>query len=95
MAEKGPGFLDGNKLYDWCVTQYQQLPFQNFACTDYIAGVADGLAFNDKFCPSVGVRPVQVVDIVRQYLTSYPERRHYGAASLIADALTAKFPCSN
>jgi len=47
-----------------------------------------------KICPSVGVSPDQVVDVVTQYLTTFPERRHYAAASLVADALAAKFPCA-
>jgi hypothetical protein len=90
MAEKGKGFLDGNILYDWCVKHSPA----GTACTDYIAGVADALAYDGKFCPSVGVSPDQVVDIVTQYLMTFPERQHYAAASLVADALSEKFPCS-
>jgi|RhiMetdeSRZDD1v2_1073273.scaffolds.fasta_scaffold115733_8 Ssp1 endopeptidase immunity protein Rap1a len=90
MAEKGKGFLDGNTLFDWCVKHSPA----GTACTDYIAGVADALAYDGKFCPSVGVSPDQVVDVVTQYLTTFPERRHYAAASLVADALAAKFPCA-
>jgi hypothetical protein len=64
-------------------------PAPEVACTDYLAGVADMLVSDNKFCPSVGVSPKQVVDVVRQYLTAFPERRHYAAASLVADALAA------
>jgi Ssp1 endopeptidase immunity protein Rap1a len=91
-AEKGTGFLNGNDLYDWCV---KPLAPPGTACADCVAGAADVLAYDGKFCPLVGVSPEQVVDVVRQYLTAFPERRHYAAASLVADALAAKFPCSH
>jgi hypothetical protein len=90
VAEEVRGFVGGNKLYDWCMARE---PAPEVACTDYLAGVADMLVIDNKFCPSVGVSPKQVVDVVRQYLAAFPERRNYAAASLVADALAAKFPC--
>jgi hypothetical protein len=34
-----------------------------------------------------------VVDVVRLWLRDHPENRHYGAPSIVAQALKEKFPC--
>lgn len=64
----------------------------------YIVGISDvleGHAINGwRACsPANGVTQGQVRDVVVQWLRAHPEKRHFGADGLVAEALQTAFPC--
>ena len=61
-------------------------------CFGYIWGV---VAAGDRssFCIPNGVKQLQVIDVVKQWIDQHPALRHYTAASLITEALKESFPC--
>jgi len=62
-------------------------------CLGYVMGVADALA-KQKICTPSSVTAGQLESITKKYLNEFPERLHYSADSLVADALNKAFPCS-
>jgi hypothetical protein len=58
--------------------------------TGYVWGVADSLGFLCAF--PAGVTYVQLVDVVKAYLSSHPEKRHELASNLVFEALAEAFP---
>ena len=58
-------------------------------CVGYIVGVADTL--EDTTCLTKGVSSRQVYDVVKQYLESHPEERHYPASAIVSDAIKKAF----
>jgi Rap1a immunity proteins len=56
-------------------------------------GAADVLSAFGKFCAPAGGSPIQVRDIVVNYLVAHPELRQYAAPWLIQQALSAVWPC--
>jgi hypothetical protein len=86
-------FVDGNKLLQHCNEPYGT--YSGGFCDGYISGV--GSAFNEMqgfYCFPGGVKAGQVIDLVKLYLTEHPEKRNYGASSLVIAALKEKFPCN-
>jgi hypothetical protein len=74
-------------------------------CEAYIVAVADTLASlkaslrastgkRVKYCPPKGVESQQLTSVAVNYLRDHPEKRDLAAASLVANALSAGFPCN-
>lgn len=87
-------FVDGNKLYKYCSDPSS---IEHEVCYGYIESIADVMynepVFGYKICISQNVAFSQLRDVVVQYMISHPERRHFGAASMVARALSQAFPC--
>lgn len=58
----------------------------------YAIGVADTAKYT-LYCPPDGFVLQQAIEITENYLKAVPERRHLGAARLVAEALSEKYPC--
>ena len=94
-------FATGNDLYRLCSDQYD--PAQMF-CQGYVEGGAYAIdvvnsakahgIYTLACLPESGKVSVgQVRDIVVQWLTAHPERRHQPAAAEALWALATAFPC--
>ena len=93
------GFLDGNDLHKMCGSKNVR---DRDTCLGYAMGVSDimdGLQatgrsyFGHKTCATKALEDTQVRDAVANYLKAHPERRQYGAANLVAEALAENWPC--
>jgi hypothetical protein len=64
----------------------------------YISAVSDSInkkkVFGYPVCLPDDVELKQLVDVVKIYMNSHPNLLHYAANSLVAEALTDAFPCS-
>jgi hypothetical protein len=87
-------FYSGNQLWDNCKSNPPDPD-----CIGYVAGVADAMALNDgwvggwRACFQARTTRGQITDVVKQWLQSRPEERHYGAPALVVEALAQAFPC--
>jgi hypothetical protein len=68
------------------------------ACTYYVFGVADGIAFtqpSDKpiFCLDPQATIAQERNIAIRFMQTHPERTHAATVALVFDALRDAFPC--
>jgi hypothetical protein len=81
------GFVNGNKLLDWCKGRERSL------CAGYVAGVVDMLDEDDRLCLTTDVNVTQITDITTKFLAAHPESRHQRAAILVYRALTEAFSC--
>lgn len=91
------GFDSGTELLALCEDP-DGSGFAEMYCLGYITAVADVLERNDinglRACiPDQGVAVEDLAEAVKAYLRRHPERGHYGAAGLVADALGEAFPC--
>jgi hypothetical protein len=91
------GFDSGAELLRLCEDP-DDSGFAEMYCLGYITAVADVLERNEvnglRACiPDEGVKVEDLAAVVKDYLGQHPERGHYGAAGLVADALGAAFPC--
>lgn len=86
-------FQTGNDLYVACAQADKTW------CYAYLAGLADGFAFEENATPLICIPPHadtrQLADIVVEFLRTHPERRHYQAGSLVWGALFDAFRCPN
>jgi hypothetical protein len=89
-------FRNGNSLLEDC-----QAPAGapgSIVCAGYVFAIADVQLYGDiggvRSCVPANVTGKQVIDVVTRYLQQHPEQRHYGAASLVAHALSENFPCN-
>lgn len=101
VADAGaPGstyYTSGNKLHSFCKEE-DSAHFEAH-CIGYILGVTDAL--NGwlilhsvvPFCILPSVDVLQLVDVVKQWLSKYPGQRHLPAPDLIARALSVPFSC--
>jgi len=93
-------FETGNDVFGVCSDRRE---FLQGYCEGYVMGVADALMAvkamkeNGWAIPSAcipqHVKTEQVRDVVAQYLTAHPEKRHEAAAGHALVALQAAFPC--
>ena len=97
-APLGVAFLSGNELYNECTgSDGVALSF----CVGYIIGVADVLFQNEinKYTacapPPPSLTQGQVRDVVIAWLRNNPTSRNFGAAGVVAHALSEAFPCGN
>ncbi|SRR6266446_6244758 len=90
-------FYDGNKLKDGL--EHFKKRANEIEALDGMKAVGYVLGVHDVYRGSLACGPStatagQLVDIVLKYLETYPEERHYNAASLVRNALMMAFPCS-
>jgi hypothetical protein len=93
--DSGTGFVSGDDLWRLCGHTKVGTPPEN--CTAYVLGVVDGdSAVEDAaarpYCLR-GATPIQITDVVRRYLSRYPDERHYSAASTVLAALYVELNC--
>jgi len=92
MRPHARAFHSANELYASCDPDPRAS-----ACTEYVAGVTDGLWALDshltEICLPDGVVLSQTVDVVVKWLKDNPAQRHYSASSDIEVALREAFPC--
>jgi len=99
-----PNYLTGNALWLACGQTVDGNPPD--ACAFYVAGVSDGYSTTRlaqitshidpgprTVCIPAGVSGDQLADVVRKYLSIYPEIRHDYAGLIVLSALRAAFPC--
>ena len=88
-------FLTGNTLYDLCSSEISQ---KKGICAGYVTAIADVLAssplYGEEACIPTEATAGQVLDVVEQWLSQYPEQRHYTAHILAVLALSDAFPCN-
>ncbi len=94
IAPATGAFMDGDKLLAKC----NEDPGEGLAvCVGYVAGIADVLLTDSvrgrRACMSLSVMTEQMVDAVRRWLEAHPDDRRYAANGLVAEALSAAFPC--
>ena len=68
------------------------------ACVGYVARIGDVMAEEPAVlgwgaCSSENIEISQLKDVVERWLERHPEKRHMGAAGLVADAFAEAFPC--
>lgn len=94
FARTARAFQSGNALYDWCTASTAG---STGLCTGYVAGVADSMSdgqlFGFRACIPNEVTGKQATDTVILWLAENPNKRHLGAAGLVAEALASSFPC--
>jgi Rap1a immunity proteins len=87
--------VDGNELRRLCTSKGAR---ENGLCYGYVTAIAevargdDGLYGHHACLPEHATRR-QAVEVVKRFLDQHPEQRHYGASSLVAEALAEAFPC--
>ena len=87
--------VDGNELWRLCTSKGTRA---NGLCYGYVTAIAevaresDGL-YGHRACLPEHTTRRQTVEVVKRYLEQHPEQRHYGASSLVAEALAGAFPC--
>jgi hypothetical protein len=95
VDEAHAAFQDGYTLHKLC--QSVETVNEMF-CIGYIEGIVDMGGMGGKDSPSICVPEKvsggQVVDIVKKWFVDHPEHRHYAAAGLVDEALSAAFPCN-
>jgi len=82
-------FETGNSLRQ---KLYAKSNIANGIAYGYILGVHDSWS-GIMICTQIGADPSQMILIVRKFLSDHPEKLHYSAMSLVADALREAFPC--
>jgi len=93
------GYFDGNRLYSDCKNESDTMA-QGF-CVGYVSGLVDLdlvyasmiEGYRPQYCLRSSVNPMQLKDLVIQYLEANPEQRQYPAASSVIMALKNAFPC--
>jgi hypothetical protein len=92
----GPAFLNANDLYIKLSANDATTLLVGVA---YVAGVADAGSGGTvqsggwRFCLQPNMTQVQIADVVKLWLDRHPEKRHFGAAGVVAHALEESFPC--
>jgi Rap1a immunity proteins len=90
-ASAAAQFMDGNRLYARLQAGKRSDGVVEAAiATGYVTGVADAY----PNCIPAGVTVGQLVDIALQYLEDHPEKRQLPAVTLVATAISEKFPCA-
>jgi hypothetical protein len=84
QANAVEGFVDGNKLLEWCESQTGP---NQLSCMMYVAGVSDAWdvatnANKSESCTPAAAPLKQVAAVVLKYLNQHPEERHMPAAAL-------------
>lgn len=94
----GAAFKSGNDLHTQCIDESEALKMMSFAyCIGYITAVADVISDYAKSqgrnCFPPMVTGEQIVDVVKKWLETHPELRHYSAAWGVTRAFSEAFPC--
>lgn len=96
-------FLTGNQLLAFCDQGERDLSSE-YLCLGYVAGAVDAVrateaALDDLLgkpgliCVPASVTPRQVRDVTVERLRSSPTTRHFGASSLVLEAMMEAYPC--
>ena len=94
--------LDGNFLFSSCNDPAES--FTQGWCVGLISGTAamidlenmeQGATHYWKSCRPKGSTNGQLLDVVKKYLTEFPEKRHLNGTMLILIAFGRAFPCPN
>jgi hypothetical protein len=93
-AQEARTFYTGNNLLSLCTSNGV---LETGVCRGFVGGIADAMALDpilgNRACIPVPVTLGQARDVVIRFLEQHPEARHYSAASIVALALAAAFPC--
>ena len=88
------GFEDGNRLLSNC--EGDAVLQEN--CHGYLIAIADTMVENAingfRACFPIGVSKSQIFAVATTYLKDHPEIRDFGAAGVVAAALSKAFPCT-
>jgi len=90
-------FYRANELLEWCET-----PKSSDACLGYISGATDVLTSDSEgplsaefICMPASVTTGQILKVYVKYANDNPEKLHYSASILLANALVTAFPCES
>lgn len=83
----------GHQLAEMCSPDRHAGDQYITACTAYIIGVSDGLAWSGDLCFVKPFNVAQIVAIVRKYLSANPEKWQQPSIMIIREALIPVFPC--
>jgi hypothetical protein len=101
-AKKADRLVSGNTLYGHCSSQPSTAAYTTSVayCVGYVTAVSDTFntmrAAENKsqvICLPASSNAGQMADIVAKYLGDNPSTRHFGATTLVLDALVRAFPC--
>lgn len=84
-------FWDGNMLLERLTSTSV---YERGTAMGYVMGVHDTMQ-GVNHCPSSNVQAGQVREMVLNYLTNVPARRHETGDVLVLHVLKTAFPCSN
>lgn len=95
LYSKKISFVTGNTLYQLCKSEDKR---NNALCEGYIAGINDAMSsgyLNKYFqvCLPEGVSTTQLRLILIKYMEQIPQKLHYVAEGIVAEALGNTFPC--
>ena len=95
QANSSSSFLRANQLYHLCSSDSK---IDNAVCDGYIMGINDSMYSGHlgnifKVCPPPGVIPSQVRLIVVKHMQTIPEKLHFVADGVVAEALAMPFQC--
>jgi hypothetical protein len=96
----------GNGFLRVCAPKGEQPSSMEGVCVGYANGVVDGYDFamafvqaqhhepvTGGFCPPDNITKGQQYRIAVKFMQDHPEKTHSGAASMVAQAMVAAFPC--
>lgn len=95
-TETRADFVSGNKLYETCTSSEVS---SLLICDGYTEAIFDAAGqppngvLGWEHCGRGGVTLRQVEDIVVRFLRTHPEKRDFGAAGLVGQAVAEAFPC--
>jgi len=89
-------FRRGNDILQMCESPKEWTDIAY--CYGYIDAVIDAMIYGNtvngfKACVPTMVKNARLIDIVIQFLRLNAARRHFGAAALIANAMSDAYPC--
>ena len=95
QANSSVSFVRANQLYNLCTSDSK---IDNAVCDGYIMGINDSMYSGHlgnifKVCPPPGVTPSQVRLIVVKHMQTIPEKLHFVADGVVAEALAMTFQC--
>ncbi|MDP3852418.1 Rap1a/Tai family immunity protein [Phenylobacterium sp.] len=98
------GFLDGQQLHEHCRPHPadDMADLRSALCLGYIVGSADQILAAEaetppqlkSFCPLRTVIAEDLRGAAMDFLDRHPKARSAAAATLVAAALTARYPCA-
>jgi hypothetical protein len=90
MLAHASGFVSGNDLLR---RMDSQDTIDRLYALGFVLGVHDTLS-NEVICAPQGATAGQLRDVVRKHLTSNPETRDLGAATIVMVSLAITYPCA-
>jgi len=73
----------------------QERGFNQGLCVGIILGVEDNAHYDKKICVPADINIQGRVQVVRDYVSTQPNRMDEAFASLVFDAMAEKWPCKN